>query len=127
MLINFLNGNETQTTPSLPNDRIFPADVPASPRPFRRDDIDVENLDVFDNVQVFGDMKGCNFHHNYYGMYSYGHQGGVWTDNKMHDNHVYGELDQSTLNMCVRVANAFTRECETSFSANVICRTADED
>ena len=27
----------------------------------------------------------------YYGMYSYGHQGGVWTDNKMHDNIVYGE------------------------------------
>ena len=26
----------------------------------------------------------------YYGMYSYGHQGGVWTDNKMHDNIQYG-------------------------------------
>lgn len=26
----------------------------------------------------------------YYGHYSYGHQGGVWTNNKMHDNVEYG-------------------------------------
>lgn len=26
----------------------------------------------------------------YYGMYSYGHQGGVWTNNRMHDNIQYG-------------------------------------
>lgn len=26
----------------------------------------------------------------YYGMYSYGHQGGVWTNNIMRDNILYG-------------------------------------
>eukprot|EP00752_Nemacystus_decipiens_P013622 g12080.t1 len=48
------------------------------------------NPEVFDNVNVYGDIKGSNIHHMYYGMYSYGHQGGVWINNKMHDNIIYG-------------------------------------
>ncbi|CAM9939118.1 unnamed protein product [Scytosiphon promiscuus] len=51
---------------------------------------DMSNPEVFDNVQVYGDMTNCNIHGMWYGMYSYGHQGGVWTDNLMHDNYVYG-------------------------------------
>ncbi|CAN0056924.1 unnamed protein product [Pylaiella littoralis] len=51
---------------------------------------DLSNHDVFTRTNVYGDIRGCNIHHNYYGHYSYGHQGGVWTDNKMHDNHQYG-------------------------------------
>ncbi|CAM9685419.1 unnamed protein product [Ectocarpus fasciculatus] len=51
---------------------------------------DLSNPDVFDDVNVYGDMKGSDIHHMYYGMYSYGHLGGVWTNNLMHDNHQYG-------------------------------------
>ncbi|CAN0056993.1 unnamed protein product [Pylaiella littoralis] len=51
---------------------------------------DLSNHDVFTRTNVYGDIMGCDIHHNYYGHYSYGHQGGVWTDNKMHDNHQYG-------------------------------------
>ncbi|CAM9998634.1 unnamed protein product, partial [Hapterophycus canaliculatus] len=50
----------------------------------------MSNPEVFDNVQVYGDITNCNIHGMWYGMYSYGHQGGVWTDNLMHDNYVYG-------------------------------------
>ena len=51
---------------------------------------DKSNPEVFDTTNVYGDINGSDIHHMYYGMYSYGHQGGVWTDNKMHDNHQYG-------------------------------------
>lgn len=68
---------------------VFPATLFTSH--LSRDDIDVENLDVFDKVNVYGDITGSDIHNMYYGMYSYGHLGGVWTDNEMHDNHEYGE------------------------------------
>ena len=45
---------------------------------------DKSNLELFDNVNVYGDITNCNIHHMWYGMYSYGHQGGVWTDNIVH-------------------------------------------
>eukprot|EP00903_Cladosiphon_okamuranus_P006680 g6520.t1 len=51
---------------------------------------DLSNHDVFTTTNVYGDIKGCDIHHNYYGHYSYGHQGGVWINNKMRDNHQYG-------------------------------------
>ncbi|CBJ32199.1 Mannuronan C-5-epimerase [Ectocarpus siliculosus] len=51
---------------------------------------DMSNPEVFDNVNVYGDITNCDIHHMWYGMYSYGHQGGVWTDSLMHDNYVYG-------------------------------------
>ncbi|CBJ28911.1 Mannuronan C-5-epimerase [Ectocarpus siliculosus] len=51
---------------------------------------DLSNPDVFETTNVYGDIKNSNIHHMYYGMYSYGHQGGVWTNNEMHDNHQYG-------------------------------------
>ena len=51
---------------------------------------DLSNPDVFETTNVYGDIIGSDIHHNYYGHYSYGHQGGVWTNNKMHDNHQYG-------------------------------------
>lgn len=52
--------------------------------------VDKSNPEVFDDTNVYGDIINSDIHHMYYGMYSYGHQGGVWTDNKMHDNHQYG-------------------------------------
>eukprot|EP00903_Cladosiphon_okamuranus_P019666 g18077.t2 len=51
---------------------------------------DLSNHDVFTTTNVYGDMIDSDIHHNYYGHYSYGHQGGVWTGNKMHDNWQYG-------------------------------------
>ena len=51
---------------------------------------DLSNPDVFETTNVYGDIIGSDIHHMYYGHYSYGHQGGVWTDNKMHDNIQYG-------------------------------------
>eukprot|EP00903_Cladosiphon_okamuranus_P019297 g17738.t1 len=52
--------------------------------------VDKSNPDVFDNVNVYGDMINSDIHHNYFGHYSYGHQGGNWSYNKMHDNVEYG-------------------------------------
>ena len=51
---------------------------------------DKSNPEVFDTSNVFGDIIDSDIHHMYYGMYSYGYQGGVWTNNYMHDNHQYG-------------------------------------
>lgn len=51
---------------------------------------DKTNPEVFDTTNVYGDIKYSDIHHNYFGMYSYGHQGGVWTRNHMHHNHQYG-------------------------------------
>lgn len=51
---------------------------------------DKSNPEVFDRTDVYGDIQGSDIYGMYYGMYSYGHQGGVWTNNKMHDNILYG-------------------------------------
>ncbi|CAM9760220.1 unnamed protein product, partial [Scytosiphon promiscuus] len=48
------------------------------------------NDELFESVRVYGDMKNSDIYGMWYGHYSYGHLGGVWTDNLMHDNHVYG-------------------------------------
>lgn len=52
--------------------------------------VDKSNLEVFDSVNVYGDIINSDIHHNYFGMYSYGHQDGNWSYNKMHDNVEYG-------------------------------------
>eukprot|EP00752_Nemacystus_decipiens_P005724 g5181.t1 len=52
---------------------------------------DLSNRDtLFESVRVYGDIDESDIHHMWYGHYSYGHLGGVWTNNLMHDNHVYG-------------------------------------
>lgn len=40
--------------------------------------------ELFDSVRVYGDMKNSDIYGMWYGHYSYGHLGGVWTDNLMH-------------------------------------------
>ena len=35
-------------------------------------------------------MYDSDIHHNYYGQYSYGHRGGDWSNNTVHDNKQYG-------------------------------------
>lgn len=45
---------------------------------------------LYDKVNVYGDIFGSNIHHNYYGMYTFGHEDGQWVGNEMHHNVGYG-------------------------------------
>ncbi|MCC6235420.1 MAG: right-handed parallel beta-helix repeat-containing protein [Verrucomicrobiales bacterium] len=46
--------------------------------------------DIFDHVNVYGDILNSRLHHNYFGMYSFGHQGGQWMGNEVDHNVGYG-------------------------------------
>ncbi|CAM9510688.1 unnamed protein product, partial [Hapterophycus canaliculatus] len=48
------------------------------------------NPEIFDEVNTYGDIVDSNIHHLFYGHYTYGHLGGLWTGNRMHDNEWYG-------------------------------------
>jgi parallel beta-helix repeat protein len=48
------------------------------------------NFELYDKVNVYGDIFGSNIHHNYFGMYTFGHEGGQWVGNQMHHNVQYG-------------------------------------
>lgn len=52
--------------------------------------VEKTNPEVFEAVGVFGNMYDSDIHHNYYGQYSYGHRGGDWSNNTVHDNLQYG-------------------------------------
>jgi parallel beta-helix repeat protein len=41
-------------------------------------------------LDVLGNVKNSTIHHNHYGVYSFGLQGGEWTGNQVHDNLGYG-------------------------------------
>ena len=45
---------------------------------------------LFDVVNVYGDIMNSRLHHNYFGMYSYGHYGGRWINNEVDHNLGYG-------------------------------------
>jgi parallel beta-helix repeat protein len=47
-------------------------------------------LNLYDLVQVRGNIVDSNIHHNYFGIYTFGHQDGMWTGNQVHDNVQYG-------------------------------------
>lgn len=46
--------------------------------------------DLFDHVEVYGDILNSRLHHNYFGMYSYGLLGGHWANNEVDHNIGYG-------------------------------------
>lgn len=48
------------------------------------------DFSLYDKVNVYGDIFGSNIHHNYYGMYTFGHEDGQWVGNEMHHNVGYG-------------------------------------
>eukprot|EP00904_Undaria_pinnatifida_P009109 jgi/Undpi1/5328/HiC_scaffold_2.g00609.m1 len=52
--------------------------------------VDKSNHEVFDDVNVYGNIYDSDIHHNNFGVYTYGHQQGDWRRNKMHDNSGYG-------------------------------------
>ncbi|CAN0426203.1 unnamed protein product, partial [Ectocarpus sp. 12 AP-2014] len=51
---------------------------------------DKSNPEIFDDVNVYGNMYDSDIHHLRFGLYTYGHQQGDWRRNKMHDNSGYG-------------------------------------
>ncbi|CAM9470339.1 unnamed protein product, partial [Choristocarpus tenellus] len=57
---------------------------------------DLSNEDIFDKVSagsyapLTGDILNSHIHHLFFGHYSYGHQGGNWSYNIVHDNAGYG-------------------------------------
>lgn len=48
------------------------------------------NFELYDQVDVYGDIQNNYIHHNYFGIYTYGHFGGVWTNNEVAHNVIYG-------------------------------------
>ncbi|CAM9404971.1 unnamed protein product [Laminaria digitata] len=52
--------------------------------------VDKSNHELFDDVNVYGNIYDSDIHHNNFGVYTYGHQQGDWRRNKMHDNSGYG-------------------------------------
>lgn len=46
--------------------------------------------DLYDRVQVRGDILDSFIHHNYFGVYTFGHQGGHWAGNEVANNVEYG-------------------------------------
>eukprot|EP00903_Cladosiphon_okamuranus_P011526 g10853.t1 len=51
---------------------------------------DYSNPEVFKRTNVYGDILNSEIYGMYYGHYTFGHQGGVWTNNIMRDNVQYG-------------------------------------
>ena len=51
---------------------------------------DESNPEVFDEVNVYGNIYDSDIQHNHFGVYTYGHQQGDWRGNKMHDCTEYG-------------------------------------
>lgn len=49
-----------------------------------------ENLDIMENVAVYGDITDSEIHNQFFGHYSFGHKGGNWSGNHVHDNVGYG-------------------------------------
>jgi parallel beta-helix repeat protein len=45
---------------------------------------------LFDLVNVYGDIMNSHIHHNFFGVYSYGHFGGHWATNEVDHNFAYG-------------------------------------
>jgi poly(beta-D-mannuronate) C5 epimerase len=45
---------------------------------------------LFDVVNVYGDILNSRIHHNYFGVYTYGHEGGRWANNEVSYNVAYG-------------------------------------
>lgn len=48
------------------------------------------NPEIFDTVNVYGNIYNSKIHDNYFGIYTYGHQQGDWRENDMYDNIQYG-------------------------------------
>jgi poly(beta-D-mannuronate) C5 epimerase len=45
---------------------------------------------AYDKVNVYGNILGSHIHNNYFGVYTFGHQDGLWRDNEVDHNAQYG-------------------------------------
>jgi parallel beta-helix repeat protein len=45
---------------------------------------------LYDKVNVYGDIINSRIHHNYFGVYTFGHEDGQWLDNEVDSNAKYG-------------------------------------
>lgn len=52
---------------------------------------DKSNPDVFDDVNVYGNIYDSEMHHLNFAVYTYGHQQGDWRRNVVHSNSGYGK------------------------------------
>lgn len=51
---------------------------------------DKSNPEVFDDVNVYGNIYDSELHHMNFAVYTYGHQQGDWRRNRVHSNSGYG-------------------------------------
>ena len=47
-------------------------------------------FELFEQADIYGDIRDSYIHHNYYGIYSFGAYGAVWSGNEVAFNVVYG-------------------------------------
>ncbi|CBN74601.1 mannuronan C-5 epimerase [Ectocarpus siliculosus] len=80
---------EPRAAPSAQHTRFFSLQTYARQQ-VRGFCVDLSNEDLFDRVNVRGNIRFSDIHHNYFGMYTYGHQDGLWEYNLMHENAKYG-------------------------------------
>lgn len=53
--------------------------------------VDKSNPEVFDEVNVYGNIYDSELHHMNFAVYTYGHQQGDWRRNTVHSNSGYGK------------------------------------
>lgn len=51
---------------------------------------DKTNPEIFDDVNVYGNIYDSELHHMNFAVYTYGHQQGDWRRNRVHSNSGYG-------------------------------------
>lgn len=52
---------------------------------------DKSNPEIFDQVNVYGNIYDSELHHMNFAVYTYGHQQGDWRRNIVHSNSGYGK------------------------------------
>lgn len=52
---------------------------------------DKSNPEIFDQVNVYGNIYDSELHHMNFAVYTYGHQQGDWRRNTIHSNSGYGK------------------------------------
>ena len=72
--------------------------------------VDKSDHDVFEDVNVFGNINGLDIHHNNFGFCTYGHQQKDGGRNKMHGNSGYGFEPHDDSNICLLYTSPSPRD-----------------
>ena len=62
--------------------------------------VDKSNPEVFDEVNVYGNIYDSELHHMNFAVYTYGHQQGDWRRNTVHSNSGYGKKTRDRPRPC---------------------------